>query len=196
MLSKVLLDSGVLSEPDLIDSNIDIGNIANEPLDKEEKAKINTELMINPDEALGSGCVYEETQGELSEYLSRLLKSHKSDGNNSCKAIKLDVTPVCDNAQKKNIFYYFVHGIIAPEHRKAKKHPYIYEFQHPFMYEGEMVKLVFNLRLFQTILKPKTKEAPIGAENLVLFKLRDNIVFDIQQKIAGHNTRMGHTLLS
>ena len=160
-------------------------------LPEKDKAIVNQALMLNPDRCPGPGCVYGGA-GDLSkELLGRI-------GSDGCIKIKVDVTPLCDNAQQKNKFIYFIHGLLVPGGVKIKKTSetpdYVYMgLRNPFVYEGRIVKLVLDLRTLETISKTGGVRSP--KKSGPLFRLRDSLVTDIQYRIAGHNARPGHTLL-
>ncbi|KKL60906.1 hypothetical protein LCGC14_2200660, partial [marine sediment metagenome] len=176
-------------------------------LDKDKVSELNTKLFLNPDDTLGSGCVFRSSVS--GRYTDALLVRRSGD----CIDIMVDITPICDVAQNKNKFSYYIHGVLALQTDKAQDYGFVYEFRNPFKYNGKNLKIILNLKALETFKKEpetrmtetrekedgtqvevKTPEAQFTAESL-LIKLRDNIVMDFQHKVASYNSRPGHALL-
>lgn len=173
-------------------------------------ADINTKLMVNPEISIGPGCLYESGSNQ---FTSSLIDGSMS----GCVNVMIDVTPICDVAQDKNKFSYYIHGALVIESTKVvKKAGYCYQFRNLFKYQDRNVYLVVNLKSLESLKKQKwdrpryewrlakdgtrveveiPKPPAIDPAN-VLFKLRDNVVVDFQHKIAAYNARPGHVLLS
>jgi len=183
-------------------------------LDDIHKSKINAQLMIDPNIKLGPGCVFECVNGVcpfhgISD--SRLSRNKKK--------ILIDLTPICDAAQKKNKINHFIHGMLieAGDLKKINSAGYIHRFQNQFTFDGKSYYLVVNLKSLEGVAKrktPGTAEKSImkneAGENVVvirdalntdivekvLFKFRDPVVLDLQQKSSSYMSRFGHTYLA
>ena len=203
------INTGVVSK-DYSSYNLNIDSGIS-PLAELHVAKLNSELMLNPELTPGPGCVYLAEESIATKYFEKLLKEKNKEG---CRCIKVDVTPLCDSAQKKNVFTYFIYGILVPRGQiKVKSEGYIFGLHnYYFLHEGKSVNLILNLMTLETI--PKTDDGAMRGKkrggnscagaatqcvthiNEPLFRLKDSIVVDIQHRIAGHNSRPGHILLS
>lgn len=172
-------------------------------------AEINSKLIINPERILGPGSIFKSSGAS---HTNSLIKGRMTD----CTSVMIDVTPICDVAQDKHKFSYYVHGVVAPEKAVSNGYGYAYEFRNTFRYQNKNMKVIINLKSLETYPKLKwdqpkyetrknragdnveveiPKPAMEDADN-ILFKLRDNVVIDFQHKIAAYNARPGHVLLS
>jgi len=177
----------------------------------EQKSLINSKLMIDPDIKLGPGCVYECLKckfGHLTniKYREDVIK------------VVINLTPICDAAQKKNQLNYYIHAALVPSRALStiKSAGYVYIFQNQFQYNNKAYYIVVNLKSLEGIIKRKNpgkdervvmknecgEEVAVfcGALHMdsvenVLFKLRDPVVLDLQQKSSSHMSRFGHAYL-
>ncbi len=178
---------------------IDVGN-----LDETEKAKLNSLLMFLPDNNIGPGSIFKIRQFGMSKnnFIKNILAQSKTTlGNAYTKItpIAIEVTPLCNAAQKNGNHTYFLNGLMHPKFYTASsgglKEIKIQSGPHCYMLEkhywnndhNEIFVLSFNLKLFHsTILK----------EYIALnIKLRDNLVIDLQHEVSGYLSRPGHILL-
>lgn len=178
-------------------------------LDPDVVADINTKLMVNPEISIGPGCVYESA---TDQYAGSLIDGSRA----GCTNVMIDVTPICDVAQDKHKFSYYIHGALVIQSTKLLRAGYCYPFKNLFKHDGNNVSLVINLKSLESVKKqrwdkPKyewrlakdgtqveveiLKPKMIDGAN-VLLKLRDNVIIDFQHKIAAYNARPGHVLLS
>lgn len=175
-------------------------------LDNNKVAVLNTKLFLNPDNSIGVGCVLDSPSSK--QYTGNLLKKKSAD----CIDIAVNITPICDIAQGKNAFNYYVHGLLALETDIVRKAGYIYEFKNIFRYKNKNYKIVLNLKALETVkktsaefekretltgeqIKVKVQKNPLELRNNILIKLKDSIVIDFQHRIAAYNSRPGHVLL-
>jgi hypothetical protein len=172
-------------------------------------AKINQKMMLNPELRLGPGCVFKASNSVGQKFSKNLLIREIT----GCINIKIDITPICDIAQDKNEFSYYVHGLLVPKTAEPGKGDYIYAgLNNFFLHNDQNMKLVLNLRTLEAVPKrgPRARyekrrdqsgalisvQLPdLPKKEDILFKLRDNIVIDIQHKVTAHNARPGHVLL-
>ncbi len=161
-------------------ARIETGNTITDDL----KAKLNGHLMLNPDEKLGPGCVFKTKDS----YCTNLINNTEGVIN-----VKIDITPLCDFAQKKHSFSYYVHAIAIPDTNRGKitKYGNGHELHNKFHYNNHSWRLIINLASLETA--PANKSTPKQKD--VWFKLRDDLVVDLQHRVAAHNSRPGHALL-
>jgi hypothetical protein len=180
-------------------------------LSVDDMAEINEKLILNPEVSVGPGCVLKAVSQKR---MGTLFTASSARGITN---VHVNVTPICDVAQDKNEFSYYVDGVItAHDDKKIKRADYVYAFKNSFMYNGQNVIIVLNLKTFHSVeKKPRTRPTyrkmkdregnsvdvlvpanKVETEANVMFKLRDNVVTDFQHKIAAYNARPGHILLS
>jgi hypothetical protein len=202
-----LLDSSVINE----DYSRFNAQIFKNPsgLSGDKLAELNEKLLLNPDKSRGSGCVFKTTRNESKRYTNPLVEDWPEDGID----VMVDVTPICDVAQDKNEFVYYVYGALVPSNTRLEKSGFLYDFDHSFRYDGKNYKLALNLKSLETVRKDaatvnvkiiqtngrgatgKLSPRSIDNDGSIIFKFKDGVVVDFQHKIAHHNSRPGHTLL-
>ncbi len=114
--------------------------------------------------------------------------------------IAIEVTPLCNAAQKNAAHAYFLNGVLYPEsylnlgtkkevtiNRNKKPHCYTLEKSFWDSTHSEPFKLSFNLKLFHSTISDKYTSLDK--------KIRDNLVIDLQHQISGYIARPGHVLL-
>lgn len=168
--------------------------------DEAAKAQINSVLMLNQDLQVGPGSVYATSKTYADKIITTIKTRHPCSGACKCieetKFVKIDITPLCDFAQKnKTSFYHFVYGALVPRDymkKRVKDNPSLYELRSFFKLEDTDREIVVDLSAHETIAikdwGTKTNDP--------LTKFRDSIVIDIQQRVASHNSRPGHALLT
>jgi hypothetical protein len=111
------------------------------------------------------------------------------------KHILIEISPLCDYAyaSKKLRTNRVLPGILWPvefEKKIRKKAEYLYLSQGPFQIEGHQYRIVLDLRCFASlplsVLKKKKKPR---------FKIRQELLSDIQNHVARHINRFGVTSL-
>lgn len=99
--------------------------------------------------------------------------------------IKVEVSPACDWAQKKWRMHRFVKGILWPQKHGAaiRRADYLYVTP-PFEWKGKGFHAVLDLRhLYASVLRPTIPRR--------IFTLRNELLVDVQQKLAHHISRPG-----
>lgn len=209
---KGSLDAAIAGSDDLEDYDKRVyKKVARVSVD--QKAQINTHLMVDPHNRLGSGCVFE---------CASSCKLHPTTTKNvrDKKKIMIDLTPLCDAAQQKNVLNHYIHALLLPAEKinlLYDRPDFIYVFPNQFHLEGKSYYLVINLKSLEGTRKRQrpgsdekvTMQAESG-ENVevinkalhtdnasnILVKFRDPVVLDIQQKVSSYMSRFGHTYLS
>jgi len=177
-------------------------NIGTDVLDDLEKAILNTALMFNPDINIGPGSIYEikQTGKNKEAFIATIIEQNKitlGNAYNKIIPISVEVTPLCNAAQKSGRHSYFLNGLMYPSHYSTNtkkneikiKKDYCYTLGKIFwepIYK-ETFKLSFNLKLFHSV--PSNKYVSMNK------KIRDNLVIDLQHQISGYISRPGHILL-
>lgn len=179
----------------------------------DQKAQINTGLMVDPHNRLGSGCVFEcASSCKLHPTTTKTVRSKKK--------IVLDLTPLCDAAQRKNVLNHYVHALLLPSERIKllyDRPDYIYVIPNQFHFDDKSYYLVINLKSLEgapkrqspavdekiTMLTESGEEVEVinkalhtDDANNILMKFRDPVILDIQQKVSSYMSRFGHTYLS
>ncbi|MFA5130141.1 MAG: hypothetical protein WC477_04475 [Patescibacteria group bacterium] len=179
--------------------------IAAGTLDDSEKAKLNTILIFTPDINPGPGSIFKirQTTANKKQFIADIIdKDEASLGTAYAKIIPIavEITPLCNAAQKNGKHTYFLNGLIHPSQYPTNggankkdipiRKDYCYTLGKSFWNDdhGETFKLSFNLKLFHSTLSDKY--IPLKK------KIRDNFVIDLQHQISGYISRPGHILLS
>ena len=174
-------------------------------LDDSERAKLNASLMFTPDTNIGPGSIF-KIKGlgkNKKKFISAILDQDETAlgaAYGKIIPIAIEVTPLCNAAQKNAKHTYFLNGLLHPEFypnaagpkeitiNKNKK-PHCYTLEKSFWDNdnGETFRLSFNLKLFHSTLSDKY----VSMDK----KIRDNLVIDLQHQISGYISRPGHVLL-
>jgi len=175
----------------------------------ETKARLNSSLFIGAN-ILGrpsTGNIYPITDESLLNCLKdNIFKSGQEPGQ--IKLCCVIITPECDLAQKKVITFkgpndeeYRVHrvvyGIYFPtsENSKAMQNRFNSEgkdaYFHigPLWYDKQRLKVVIHSSTIAILSADKFSEGP-------LFRIKRDLLFDLQSKIANHVNRLGNYQLS
>ena len=174
-------------------------------LNDSEKAKLNLSLMFTPDISIGPGSIF-KIKGlgkNKKKFISAILDQDEATlgtAYNKIIPIAIEVTPLCNSAQKNGKHTYFLNGLLHPEFYpngvgkkeitiNRNKKPHCYMLEKSFWDDGceETFRLSFNLKLFHSTLSDKY--VSMGK------KIRDNLVIDLQHQISGYISRPGHVLL-
>ena len=173
-------------------------------LGSKEKARLNTSLIFTPDTTIGPGAVFrihqkgKEKENFISEILNHTKEGIGEDIYNKIIPIAVEVTPLCNFAQRNSKHSYFLNGILHPTfYRKTKgkkkdiriKEGYCYKLEKNYLDEktSMVFSISFNLKLFHS-----------GCLSNYVFmdkKLRENLVIDLQHKISAYISRPVHVLL-
>ncbi|WP_286829060.1 MULTISPECIES: hypothetical protein [Kordiimonas] len=107
------------------------------------------------------------------------------------KFVELEVTPICDYAQKKWVKYRLLPGVLIPREYAKDFAPgvSIYKDIPPFQLDGEEYHLILDFKLLKsTDMKHHTSEAPI-------FRLRGDVASSVLSRMASHANRVGLTFV-
>jgi hypothetical protein len=101
-------------------------------------------------------------------------------------SIELNVTPLCDIVQNKNINHRLLSGFMAEAkfYECIKKSDSFYK-SHLFSYRNQSVFIGLDLRSFSSCSFDELRQKEY------LFTLRTNLINDIQTKLAAHVSRIG-----
>jgi len=175
------------------------GSLQGEAINEEIKAKIHSRLWldITAAEDLYPGNVYEKPKDETFKEIIRGISNQKDEEKlkaieDASKFVYVEVTPICDFINKCKLKRSrFILGILLPitkvaeKHVKFKKHALFLYKTHPFYYDNEICILALDFRYFSSTSPDKIKqERPI-------FRLRREILMDIQTKLSWHIMRHG-----
>lgn len=174
-------------------------------LNDSERAKLNSSLMFTPDISIGSGSIF-KIKGlgkNKKKFISAILDQDETTlgaAYNKIIPIAIEVTPLCNSAQRNGKHTYFLNGLLHPEfypngtskkeitiNRNKKPHCYMLEKSFWDDDYGEAFRLSFNLKLFHSTLSDQY----VSMDK----KIRDNLVIDLQHQISGYISRPGHVLL-
>ncbi len=109
--------------------------------------------------------------------------------------VEVECTPVCDYSQSKRLRYRFLPGILylADIETKLVSLDSIYSEIPSFEFKGKIYKLVFDYRLFKAI--NKDDDSIFTSDNF-LFRLKSELLTDIQARISSHVNRPGIVTVS
>lgn len=174
--------------------------------DQNEKARINSLLMLNEDGFLGPGCVFKVASATPTTSLAKgLCNTTSLKSLRGAVRVKVDITPLCDHAQDKAEYNRYIHGFLVPksvlrraagkkkEVKLGERLDYSYELRNMFILEGKCWELVVDLRAIETIRAHDRTLLP--SKNDTWFRFKDGIVIDLQHRAAAHASRPGHSLI-
>ncbi len=186
-----------IRQSDISDITIDFNTDSAVP--EEIQAKINSKLLLveSPEEDIVQpGNVYilpdntyglnieELFQGKIDKY------NQKEEFLGQLEYILLEVSPLCDFAQKKWRLSRLLTGVLWPgnQSKKVKKSNYIYSSP-IFQVNNAIFKLVFDFRCFTSLPFNNLKDKKPR------FKIRHELLVDIQSHLARHINRPGVTAI-
>lgn len=172
--------------------------------------KLNAELLISksPKVVFHPGNVYKKQV--VGRKKRKLLKTYfpnikdKVGNSNTYKLtdlsgfqfVEVECTPVCDYSQSKRLRYRFLPGVLYEVNVDVsldKNLDSIYREIPPFEFKGKIYQLVFDYRLFKAV----NKEDEIGfTESDFMFRLKTELLVDIQARISSHVNRPGIVTVS
>ena len=113
------------------------------------------------------------------------------------KFVEVECTPICDYSQSKRLRYRFLSGVLYQNDIDPKLFDSTLDSMYteipPFLYNGKVYKLAFDYRLFKSINKVDTLK--FTADNF-LFRLKSELLIDIQARISSHVNRPGIITIS
>lgn len=168
-------------------------------LSNEVRAKINSKLHLfskaNTTEVLEQGNVYiyRYRKDDIAKILSKDKYGNAATRKQEIidskpKLIKLDLTPVCDYAQKKG-YVRLLHGLLLDHTFFADitaSEQYYYKTP-VFEWNGRIVFMLFDFRFVHTLSEQEIEKSV----NFLKFKLRREICTDIQSQLANQVNRPG-----
>jgi len=180
------------------------GTFSSNNINEKNKGRINIKLLLDFSdlEKFYPGDVYRINKNakNSSELLKDILDINKINDEKFFKIKKksiqvfAEVTPLCDFLQEKIKLYRVIEGFIIPEkykdeqnidhYVKIKKAEFIYKTP-VFTYKNEIYRLILDFKYFSSKTKDELKNfSPI-------FKLRKELLNDIQIKLSSHINRTG-----
>lgn len=165
--------------------------------------KLNTELLISksPKVIFHPGNVYfKAVRGPRKRKLLKTYfpnienKNHEGvfvhSDISSFRFIEVECTPVCDYSQSKRLRYRFLPGVLYKNEycKLLNDLDSIYREIPPFEFNGGIYRMVFDYRLFKSI----NEEDETGFTNKnFLFRLKGELLVDIQARLSSHVNRPG-----
>lgn len=171
--------------------------------------KLNTELLISKSPKINfhPGNVYTKSVTGIKK--RKLLKTYFSaieekNGNGEFKQkdlkgfqfVEVECTPICDYSQSKRLRYRLLSGILYLADSEAKLDTNvdsIYKEIPPFMFNGKIYRLAFDYRLFKSVNLDDTLKF---TANNFLFRLKSELLIDIQARVSSHINRPGIITIS
>ncbi len=169
--------------------------------------KLNTELVISFKKLnnLSPGNVFHKivTGAKKRKLLATYFRDiHKKNGTafvtkdlSKILFVELECTPICDYSQKKWLRSRLLPGILYPTSFHSLLNQDIdslYKEIPPFEYnDGEVYRLVFDYRLFKSI----GLDDHIHHLGTFIFRLKAEVLVDIQSRISAHVSRLGITTI-
>ena len=181
-----------LQDKELKDIVLEEGDIP-----EETKGKINSRIILAAEEKeIYPGNVYEDEPMDV-EFIKGILNENIEDRLNSIIQnsipVLVDVTPVCDFVQQKMRMSRMVKGALIPGSinsdeniwKKIKKNAAFIYVSPVIHYKGENYKMVLDFRYFTSHKPDKLSSGKI------LFRIRKEMLSDIQVKLSSHVNRVG-----
>lgn len=163
------------------------------------KPSINTRLHIdvNPADHVQPGNVYLKENIHWTKRKKYIQSYYQRDNDldlnqrNQFIFIELEVSPICDYAQKKWLKYRLLPGIMIPEDftKNTQTGEAIYLDLPLIKYGDKKYKILFNYQLLKSIHKDQY------SNTLPIFKIRHELSSSIQSGLSGHGNRKGITIV-
>lgn len=161
--------------------------------------KINSKLLLDTSklDGLYPGNVYElNKETHIRESLNTGNNMEIEEIENKSIPVIIEVSPFCDFAQKKMKLSRVVKGFLCPievqinetivqTDKKLKRQAYFLYITPVIEYKEKLYRLVINFRHFSA------KSINEVNENTAIFRLRKDILIDIQTKLSSHINRPG-----
>jgi len=188
---------GKTRQSDTSDINIEFNTRTTVP--EKIQAKINSKLLLfefPEEDFVQPGNVYILPDNSYGLNIEELFQgkidkcNQKEEFMGQLKYILLEVSPLCDFAQNKWRMSRLLTGVLWPvnQSKKIKKSDYIYSSP-IFQVNNAIFKLVFDFRCFTSLPFNKLKDKKPG------FKIRHELLVDIQSHLARHINRPGVTAI-
>ena len=165
---------------------------------EEVKVKINSRILIDtaPRNELYPGNVYKDQNAEVT-FIKEILNENREDvlgsiAENSI-SIFVEVTPICDFVQRKAKMNRVIKGVLIPDSagtntgiwRRIKKHTSFLYVSPTIHYEGKDYRMILDFRYFTSLKGDEIKNRKL------LFRIRKELLSDIQIKLSSHINRTG-----
>ena len=165
---------------------------------EEVKVKINSRILIDtaPRNELYPGNVYKDQNADVT-FIKEILNENREDvlgsiAENSI-SIFVEVTPICDFVQRKAKMNRVIKGVLIPDSagtntgiwRKIKKHALFLYVSPAIHYKGKDYRMILDFRYFTSVKTDELKSTD------VLFRIRKELLSDIQIKLSSHINRTG-----
>ncbi len=171
--------------------------------------KLNSELLFSKSPKLDfyPGNVYHKSvtgrkkRKLLKTYFPKIMKKN-TDGTfeksdiSGFRFVEVECTPVCDYSQSKSLRFRFLPGVLFKNEDQKhldSKLKSIYQEIPPFEFNGAIYRLVFDYRLFKTV--NIEDDTGFSIDNF-LFRLKGELLVDIQSRISSHVSRPGIITIS
>lgn len=200
------------------DETIEFNRNSTNPPDQNDFALINFKTLISANKVARPmpGCTYSKTKDDIDFYHKGFYsdifdvrkkneeliqqgigkKQAKKDAKSFIKTIfgnlefiTINLTPICDYAQNKFVYHKYCHGILLEIDFNGSEYLKIntaYLYKSPvFLFKDKEVQILIDFRLITDDLcdEPKSED--------YLFRLREGILVDIQNKLSNHIGRPG-----
>lgn len=144
-------------------------------------------LESNPSQELIPGNIYtiEVSNEEKKLYLKTYLKKCDELELDRIQFIELEVSPICDYAQKKWKKSRLISGVIYPSYLEVNTKDHLYGVEPIFYLEREGRKIIFDCHLFKSL------DHVIVKKREVKYRLRRELLLDIIAKVSSHVNRPG-----
>lgn len=167
-------------------------------IEEEVKNRINSKILIDsaPSNELYPGNVYKDQNVEAN-FIKEILNKHREDvltsiAQNSIP-ILVEVTPICDFVQQKVKMNRVIKGVLIPDSANGNTHIWrnikksaLYLYVSPAIhYEEKNYRMVLDFRYFTSL-----KGDDIRNKKL-LFRIRKELLSDIQIRLSSHINRTG-----
>ncbi len=178
--SVAKLDEGV----DKTNSNLLLDKYRTIPL------SLNTSLHLelNPTNDHLPGNIFEiniSDQANKKEFLKTYFKSFEYDYIDKVQFIELEISPICDYAQKKWKKSRLISGIIFPSELDVISRDHFYQVEPNFFLNSINCKIVFDCHLFKAL------DIGIVESREVKYRLKRELLLDIIAKVSSHVNRPG-----
>ncbi len=169
--------------------------------------KLNTALLIGLEKRLRlqpGNVYYKPVAGSkkrklLATYLKGIDKKNDQgfvyQNISAIRFVELECTPICDYSQKKWLRSRILPGLLLHSSFFSllnSENDSLYKEIPPFQFENEVYKLVFDYRLFKSINLANDH----NKQSNFLFRLKNDVLVDIQARISSHIIRPGITTIS
>ncbi len=152
--------------------------------------KLNTSLHLesNPSDEHIPGNVYIIPIGDdetKRKYAKTYFKNIPDESLKDIQFIELEVSPICDYAQKKWKKSRLVSGIVYPENLKVEDRNHFYRVEPIFYLDNGLKKIAFDCHLFKSL------DHDIVKSRTIKYRLRRELLLDIIAQVSAHVNRPG-----